>query len=140
VLTLSALTGQRVQRIFEMVNAVYDQYTRRVPTARVNRILEQAMVAREPSLHQGRRIKFYYAAQVSTQPPTFVLFVNFPEAVHFSYRRYLINQIRRAAGLDKTPLRLLLRQRSGRMVFKDRPAKPDQRRRGRKYRPSAKRR
>ena len=110
VLTISALTGQRVQRIIQMVNDVYAQYTTRVPTARVNRILEQAMAEKEPALHQGRRIKFYYAAQVSTRPPTFVLFVNHPEAGHFSYRRYLINQIRRAAGLDPTPLRLLLRQ------------------------------
>ena len=139
VLTISALTGQRVQRIFERVDAVYAQYTARVPTARVNRILEEAMAAKEPSLHQGRRIKFYYATQVSTQPPTFVVFVNFPEAVHFSYRRYL-NQIRRATGLDQTPVRLLLRQRSGRMIFKDRPVKREQRRRGRKTRTQTRRR
>jgi len=140
VLTISALTGQRVQRIFELINAVYAQYTARVPTGRVNRILEQAMADKEPSLHKGRRIKFYYATQVGTQPPTFVAFVNFPEAVHFSYRRYLLNQIRRAAGLDKTPVRLVLRQRSGRMTFKDKPAQRAKQRRERKSRRTARRR
>jgi len=140
VLTISALTGQRVQRIFESVNDVYDQYSARVPTARVNRILEEAMEAKEPSRHRGRRIKFYYATQVSTRPPTFVLFVNYPEAVHFSYRRYLINQIRTAAGLDKTPVRLLLRQRSGRMTFKDRPVRRERGHRRRKKRTPAGRR
>jgi GTP-binding protein len=140
VLTISALTGQRVQRIFDLVDAVYGQYSARIPTARVNRILEQAMTAKEPSLHQGRRIKFYYATQVSSQPPTFVLFVNFPEAVHFSYRRYLLNQIRRATGLDQTPVRLLLRQRSGRMTFKNRPARREQRARRGKARTPGRRR
>lgn len=140
VLTISALTGQRVRRIFELVDQVYAQYTARVPTGRVNRILEQAMADKEPSLHQGRRIKFYYATQAGTQPPTFVLFVNYPEAVHFSYRRYLLNRIREAAGLDKTPVRLLLRERSGRMTFKDRPAQREKRRRARKSRSATRRR
>lgn len=132
VLTISALTGQRVQRIFNAVDDVYGQYAARVPTARVNRILEDAMEAKEPSRHQGRRIKFYYATQVSTRPPTFVLFVNYPEAVHFSYRRYLVNQIRGAAGLDRSPVRLLLRQRSGRMTFKGRPDRRGRANRGRR--------
>jgi GTP-binding protein len=140
VMTVSALTGQRVQRIFQQVNAVYAQYSARVSTGRVNRIFEQAMTANEPSLHRGRRIKFYYATQTSSRPPTFVAFVNFPEAVHFSYRRYLLNQIREAAGLDITPVRLLLRQRSGRMEFSDRPAVREKRRRSRSKRSPAKRR
>jgi GTP-binding protein len=140
VLTVSALTGQRVQRIFELVNEVYAQYGARIPTAQINRILEKAMQEKEPSMHHGRRIKFYYATQVSVQPPTFVLFVNYPEAVHFSYQRYLLNRIRQATGLDKTPVRLLLRQRSGRIEFKDTPAKREQRQRERKGRSPAKRR
>ena len=140
VMTISALTGQRVQRIFQLATEVYDQYSARIATGRVNRILEKAMQDNEPSLHRGRRIKFYYATQASTQPPTFVLFVNYPEAVHFSYRRYLLNQIRQAAGLDKTPIRLLLRQRSGRMVFKDRPAQRETKRGLRKRRKARKRR
>lgn len=140
VMTISALTGQRVPRILELVNDVHEQYTRRVPTGRVNRILAQAMEDNEPALHRGRRLKFYYATQASSRPPTFILFVNFPEAVHFSYRRYLLNQIRLATGLDQTPIRLLLRQRSGRIEFKTRPAKREKKGRGRKRRTSSKRR
>jgi GTPase len=140
VVTISALTGQRVQRIFQLVNTVYDQYAARISTGRINRILAQAMEDNEPSLHRGRRIKFYYATQASSRPPTFVLFVNYPESVHFSYRRYLLNRIREATGLDQTPIRLLLRQRSGRMEFSDRPAVREKRRRDRKKRTPAKRR
>ncbi len=112
-MTISALTGQRVSKIFGLIEEVYAQYTRRVATGPLNRILARALERNEPSLYRGRRLKFYYVSQVSTRPPTFVCFVNYPEAVHFSYRRYLINQFRREAGLDKTPLRLLFRQRSG---------------------------
>jgi GTP-binding protein len=140
VMTISALTGQRLQRIFQLVKEVYEQYAARIPTGRVNRILEQAMKDNEPSLHRGRRIKFYYATQASSQPPTFILFVNYPEAVHFSYRRYLLNQIRSAAGLDKTPVRLLLRQRSGRLEFKDTPAQREKRRAEKKHRTPSRRR
>jgi GTP-binding protein len=140
VMTISALTGQRLERIFQLVKEVYEQYAARIPTGRVNRILEQAMKDNEPSLHRGRRIKFYYATQASSQPPTFILFVNYPEAVHFSYRRYLLNQIRSAAGLDKTPVRLLLRQRSGRLEFKDTPAQREKRRAEKKHRTPSKRR
>jgi GTP-binding protein len=140
VITISALTGQRLPRIFQLVNTVYNQYAARVATGQVNRILAQAMEDNEPSLHRGRRIKFYYATQVSSRPPTFVLFVNYPEAVHFSYRRYLLNRIREATGLDQSPVRLLLRQRSGRMEFNDHPAAREKRRRDRKKRAPAKRR
>ena len=140
VMTISALTGQRLQRIFQMVKDVYDQYTARISTGRVNRILEKAMKDNEPSLHRGRRIKFYYATQASSQPPTFILFVNYPDAVHFSYRRYLLNQIRQATGLDKTPVRILLRQRTGRIEFKDRPATREKNRVAKKRRTPSKRR
>jgi len=139
VLTISALTGQRVQRVFQLVDEVHGQYTARISTGRLNRILEQAMQANEPSRHRGRRIKFYYATQVSSRPPTFVLFVNYPEAVHFSYQRYLLNQIREATGLNQTPLRLRLRQRSGRMTFKDRPAQREKKKRARKRKSSRRR-
>ena len=114
VLTLSALTGQRVQRIFKLVDTVHGQYTTRVNTGRLNRILEQALTDNEPSLHRGRRIKFYYATQTATRPPTFIMFVNYPEAVHFSYQRYLTNRLREGTGLHDTPIRLVLRPRSGR--------------------------
>ena len=117
VLTISALTGSRVFKIFKNVDDVYSQYNMRIGTGRMNKILEQAVKRNEPSLHKGKRLKFYYAAQVSSRPPTFVCFVNYPGAVHFSYRRYLINQIRAGAGLDKTPLRVIFRQRTGRIEF-----------------------
>jgi GTP-binding protein len=112
-MTLSALTGQRVTKIFKLVDEVYAQYTQRIPTGRLNRILEKAVEKNTPSLHRGRRIKFYYAAQISTRPPTIVCFVNYPQAVHFSYKRYLLNQLREGSGLGKTPIRLMFRQREG---------------------------
>ncbi len=117
VLTLSALTGSRVFKIFKNVDDVYRQYSMRIGTGSMNKILERAIQKNEPSMHQGKRLKFYYAAQVSSKPPTFVCFVNYPEAVHFSYRRYLINQIRVESGLEQTPLRVIFRQRTGRIEF-----------------------
>ncbi len=111
VLTVSALTGRRVPKIFEFADAVYAQYSRRIATGPLNRIIESATERTEPSMHRGRRLKFYYAAQTGIKPPTFVCFVNYPEGVHFSYQRYLINRIREAAGLDLVPIRLWLRKR-----------------------------
>lgn len=111
VLPLSALTGKRVPRIFDMVNSVYDQYTTRISTGPLNKIFERATSKTEPSLHRGRRIKFFYATQISEKPPTFISFVNTPDGIHFSYQRYLINQIRQATGLDQVPLRLFFRKR-----------------------------
>jgi len=113
-MTISALTGQRVTKTFKLVDEVYGQYAKRIATGQLNRILEKAIEKNEPSLHRGNRIKFFYAAQISTRPPTIVCFVNYPQAVHFSYKRYLLNQLREASGLDKTPIRMIFRQREGR--------------------------
>ena len=113
-MTISALTGQRVAKIFNMVDDVYQQYQQRIVTGKLNRILETATAKNPPPLHRGKPLKFYYIAQVSSGPPTFVCFVNYPRAVHFSYKRFLINQIREQAGLDKTPIRILIRQRENR--------------------------
>lgn len=113
ILTISALTGLRVRRIFKRVDEIYHQYTTRISTGQINRIVENAVRRTEPSLYKGKRIRFYYVTQASTKPPTFVCFANYPNAVHFSYRRYLVNQIRMETGLSKTPLRLWFRQRSG---------------------------
>ena len=115
-MTISALTGQRVKKVFSLVEEVYGQYATRIGTGRINAILKLATDKNEPSLYRGNRIKFYYAIQVSTKPPSFVCFVNYPGAVHFSYKRYLINRIREEAGLDKTPIRLIFRKRTGRRV------------------------
>jgi GTP-binding protein len=113
VLTISALTGQRVPKIFNLVEAVYRQYNTRIGTGQVNRIIEAAVRQTQPSLYRGRRIKFFYATQTAAKPPTVVCFVNYPEAVHFSYKRYLVNQIRSQTGLAQTPIRLKLRKRTG---------------------------
>ncbi|MCP4689006.1 MAG: ribosome biogenesis GTPase Der, partial [Desulfobacterales bacterium] len=133
VITTSALTGQRVRKIFSLVNKVYHQYMTRIGTGQLNRIITRAAEKNEPSLHRGRRIKFFYATQTSAAPPTFVLFVNYPEAVHFSYKRYLTNQIRQEAGLTDAPIRLLFRKREGRKGGKEGGA-PPKRKKSRKKR------
>ena len=117
-MTISALTGLRVAKIFKMVDDVYNQYAQRIVTGQLNRILETSTAKNPPPLHRGKPIKFYYATQVSVKPPTFVCFVNYPQAVHFSYKRFLMNQIREQAGLDKTPIRILFRQRERRKIGK----------------------
>jgi GTP-binding protein len=113
-ITISALTGQRVFKLFRLVDEVYSQYARRISTGQLNKIVELAIDKNEPSLHHGKRLKYYYATQISTKPPTFVCFVNYPDGVHFSYKRYLINQIREQAGMDMTPIRMIFRKREGR--------------------------
>lgn len=117
VMTVSALSGQRIHKIFPLVKVLFKQYTTRIGTGQVNRIITNATTRTEPPLHKGRRLKFYYTTQISDRPPTFVSFVNYPDAVHFSYQRYLLNQLRMETGLDKVPLRLYFRQRSGRIDF-----------------------
>lgn len=112
-ITISALTGQRVSKIFKLVDEVYSQYAIKIGTGQLNRILDRAIKKNEPSLYRGKRLKFYYTTQVSAKPPTFICFVNYPDAIHFSYKRYLINQIRLETELDKTPVRLFFRQRTG---------------------------
>ena len=121
--TISALTGQRVEKIFDQINSVYEQYNTRFSTGEVNRIIEWATERTPPSLHKGKRLKFFYSTQVATKPPTFVSFVNYPDAVHFSYRRFLLNQLREYTGLDEVPIRHLYREKSGRIEF---GAKPDE--------------
>jgi GTP-binding protein len=117
VLTVSALSGRRIHKIFPLVKQIYKQYTTRIGTGQVNRIITDATTRTEPPMHKGRRLKFYYTTQISSRPPTFVSFVNHPDAVHFSYHRYLVNQLRANTGLDQVPLRLYFRQRSGRIDF-----------------------
>lgn len=113
VMAISAKTGLGVAKIFNLVEEVYGQYQFRIGTGELNRVLESAVSKTEPSLYKGKRLKFYYATQVSVKPPTFLCFVNYPDSVHFSYKRYLINRIREGAGLDKTPVQLIFRKREG---------------------------
>ncbi len=113
-ITISARTGLRVSSIFDQVDTVYAQYATRIGTGALNRLIEQATQDKEPPIYKGKRLRFYYAAQVSVKPPAFVAFVNCPEGVHFSYERYLINQIRMAFGLHHTPIRMMFRERGNR--------------------------
>ncbi|NDY72801.1 ribosome biogenesis GTPase Der [Desulfobacter hydrogenophilus] len=115
--TISAKTGQRCHKIFGEVEKVYKQYCHRINTGMVNRIIEDAVYRDEPSLHKGRRLKFFYAAQVAVKPPTFVCFVNYPDAVHFSYKRYLVNQLRQMIPLNLTPVKLYFREKTGKIEF-----------------------
>jgi GTP-binding protein len=111
ILTISALTGKRAFKIFDWVETVYEQYTTRISTGQVNRIFEAIIGHHPPPSYRGRRIKFYYATQTSVAPATFVCFVNYAEGIHFSYKRYVINQLREGLGLDRTPIRLIFRRR-----------------------------
>lgn len=121
VLTISALTGQRCHKILDEVVKVYDEYCFRINTGTLNRIIEDAVYREEPSLHKGKRLRFYYSTQVATKPPCFVCFVNYPDAVHFSYKRFLINQLRQMIPLEKTPIKLYFRERTGKIDFSNKP-------------------
>ena len=111
ILYLSALTGQRCQKLMEMVRSVYEQATRRVTTGLLNDILTDAQAALQPPATSGRRLKIYYATQQGIKPPTFVFFVNDEKLMHFSYERYLQNHFRKSFGFEGTPLRFILRER-----------------------------
>lgn len=109
---ISAKTGQRVERIMELVKFVYNQCTFRISTGVLNDCLADAIAVNEPPTDKGRRLKILYGTQVSVKPPTFVLFVNDPELMHFSYKRYLENYFRKTFGLEGTPLRIIVREKS----------------------------
>ena len=111
VLYISALTGQRVHKVLPLATQVYQERVARIPTGELNRLVEDAAI-RHPAPHKaGKRLKFYYATQAGVDPPTFVFFVNDKRLVHFSYERYLENQIRRRYSYLGTPLRLVFRSR-----------------------------
>jgi GTP-binding protein len=111
VLFISALTGQRVQRLLPTITDVAKQHRRRVPTAELNECVEKALHRHGPPQYRGRPIKVLYAAQVGLRPPTFALVVNHPVGVRTSYRRYLMNQVREAFGFEGTPIKLRFRKR-----------------------------
>ncbi|MGI6555239.1 MAG: ribosome biogenesis GTPase Der [Bacillota bacterium] len=110
-LYISALTNQRVPKIFEMVDFVVEQATLRVPTRRLNEVFEESVIKHPPPSFKGKRLKVYYITQVKVQPPTFLLFVNEPKLVHFAYRRFLENRIREEFGFEGTPIRLVTRKK-----------------------------
>lgn len=107
----SARTGQRLNNIIEMVNQVYAQCTFRISTGVLNECIADAVAFTEPPTDKGKRLKIYYGTQVAIKPPTFVLFVNDPDLMHYSYLRYLENQFRKNFGLEGTPIRFILRER-----------------------------
>lgn len=112
ILFISALTGQRTAKIFERVLEVNAARNRRVSTSKLNKFMRDAAAGHPPPSKGGKRVKFFYATQASVAPPTFIFFVNKPAWVHFSYQRYLENQLRETFPLDGTPIRLLFRARS----------------------------
>ncbi|MCC8111463.1 MAG: ribosome biogenesis GTPase Der [Ruminococcus sp.] len=111
-LFISAKTGQRVQKLFEEIQTVYAQNAMRISTGMLNDVLAYATTRVQPPSDKGRRLKIYYITQPSTKPPTFVIFVNRADLFHFSYQRYLENQIRGAFGLTGTPVRFVVRERA----------------------------
>ncbi len=111
VLFISALTGQRVGKLFELINIVANQSAMRITTGMLNNILEDATARVQPPTDKGRRLKIYYMTQVGVKPPHFVIFCNDARLFHFSYQRYLENQIRAVFGLEGTPIKITIRQK-----------------------------
>lgn len=111
IIFISAKTGQRLDRLFEMIVSVNAHHSMRISTGKLNEILADATARVQPPTDKGKRLKIYYMTQASTCPPTFVFFVNDSQLFHFSYQRYLENQIRDVFGLDGTPVRFIIRER-----------------------------
>ena len=108
---ISAATGQRLGKLFDLIDAVRQNQNLRVATGVLNEIITEAVAMQQPPSDKGKRLKIYYGTQVAVKPPTFVIFVNNKELMHFSYTRYLENQIRSAFGFRGTPLKFLIRER-----------------------------
>lgn len=108
---ISAKTGQRLDRLFELIRQVANSHAMRIRTGKLNELLSQATLRVQPPSDKGKRLKIYYMTQASTKPPTFVFFVNNQELFHFSYQRYLENRIRETFGLEGTPIRFVIRER-----------------------------
>jgi len=111
IIFISAKTGQRVNKLYEMINNVANQNAMRISTAMLNEVINEAIAIVQPPSDKGKRLKIMYATQASTKPPTFVIFVNDKELFHFSYERYLVNQIRNSFGLEGTPVRVIVREK-----------------------------
>lgn len=114
ILFISAMTGQRIERMFELINYVNDQSNMRISTGMLNNVLADAQARVQPPTDKGRRLKIYYMTQTGIKPPCFVIFCNSRELFHFSYQRYIENQIRAVFGLEGTPVRIVIRQKGDR--------------------------
>ncbi|MBT9167897.1 MAG: GTPase Der [Syntrophomonadaceae bacterium] len=112
ILFISALTGQRVQRLYELIDYVAEQHAMRVKTSRLNELLEDATAVVPPPSKKGKQLKIYYLTQIRVKPPTFVVIVNDPQLAHFSYLRFLENKLREGYGFEGTPIRILVRKKT----------------------------
>ncbi len=111
IIFISAQTGQRLTKLFDITDKVYESASRRIATGVLNEIMTEAVALQQPPMDKGKRLKLFYMTQVGIKPPTFVIFVNDKELMHFSYQRYIENRIREAFGFDGTPLRFIIRER-----------------------------
>ena len=111
VMFISAKTGQRVDKLFGMINDVAEQNAKRVTTSQLNQVINEAIAIVQPPSDKGKKLKIFYGTQASTKQPTFVIFVNSKDLFHFSYERYLVNQIRKEFGLQGTPIRIIVREK-----------------------------
>ena len=111
IMFISAQTGQRLNKLYETVDAVRENHAMRIQTGVLNEIMSEATAMQQPPSDKGKRLKLYYITQVAVKPPTFVIFVNDKELMHFSYTRYIENQIRDTFGFRGTPLRFIIRER-----------------------------
>ena len=111
IIFISALTGQRIGKIYELIDTIIDSQTMRIPTGVLNEILTEAVAMKQPPSDKGKRLRIYYMTQVSVKPPTFVMFVNDKELTHFSYTRYIENRIRESFGFRGTSIRFINRER-----------------------------
>ena len=111
VLFISALTGQRTQKLFELINYVNEQSHMRISTGKLNDLLADAQAHTQPPSDKGKRLKIYYMTQTGVCPPHFVIFCNDRELFHFSYQRYIENQVRSVFGMEGTPIRISIRQK-----------------------------
>jgi GTP-binding protein len=111
ILFISALTGQRVRRVLDIVDHVSEQSKKRIPTSQLNKYFGKWIEKFPPPLYKGRSVKLNYITQVSTSPPTFVIYTNFPEGVHFSYERYIVNQMRETFSFEGVPVRFWFRKK-----------------------------
>ncbi len=110
-LSLLLQTGQRIGKIYELIDTIIDSQTMRIPTGVLNEILTEAVAMKQPPSDKGKRLRIYYMTQVSVKPPTFVMFVNDKELTHFSYTRYIENRIRESFGFRGTSIRFINRER-----------------------------
>ena len=113
IIFISAITGQRIEKLFSMINEVDKQNSQRVPTGLLNDVLAEAVTITQPPSDKGKRLKVYYMTQVSVRPPTFVIFVNSKQLMHFSYVRYIENHLRKQFGFKGTPIHMIIRERNG---------------------------